>query len=232
MRTSMTTWAVRVGTAAAGVVAALVVAGVAYAHVEVQADPAVGGAPNAVVTFTAEAESFTAGIASVRVVLPAGIGNVSLKNAPTGWTLTPTADGYQVAGTALPKGQQAVHSITVAHLPNVAELTFKTLVTYSDGSVDRWIGERSAANPDPDNPAPILRLAPGEEPITDAPPPPTAAASPTPTAAAVTPAAAGAGTDDDNTWLWWVLGAVLVVLGAGAALLIRRRSKPTDGDDM
>lgn len=230
MSTSMSRWAGRVGAVGAGMVAALALAGTAYAHVEVEADPAVAGATNAALTFTAEAESPTAGVASVRVVLPTGIApsEVSLAKAPTNWTLTPSADGYQVGGPALPKGQQAVHSITVARLPNVAELPFKTLVTYSDGSVDRWIEERSAANPNPDHPAPVLKLAPGTQPATAAPTPAAAAAGPTLATNAASPTTGDTTDTGGASWLWWVLGAV-VVLGIGAAAL-RLRRLPARGD--
>lgn len=80
-------WVVRaLAAVVGGLVAALAFVGVAYAHVEVSADPAVEGASNAVVTFTAEAESPTSGVASVRVVLPAGLTaeDLSLNKAPDG----------------------------------------------------------------------------------------------------------------------------------------------------
>src|SRR5574342_1400402 len=96
-------WVGRLVAVAAGGLAALLMAGVAQAHTEVEVEPAVAGAANAVVTFAAEAESPSSGIASVRVVLPAGAhpdgippAEVTLVSAPTGWTLRPTADGYVV----------------------------------------------------------------------------------------------------------------------------------------
>jgi uncharacterized protein YcnI len=222
----MSRWAGRVGAVVAGLLAALMVTGIAYAHVEVEAEPAVGGSANAVVTFSAEAESSTAGIASVRVVLPAGIApsDVTLAKAPAGWTLTATADGYEVRGRALPKGTDAVHSVTVARLPNVAELTFKTLVTYSNGSVDRWIGGKSD-----ESPAPVLALTLGPEPT------PTTAAptsAPATTAPASVPAAPASAASDagGNAWVWLLLGAlalvvVVVVVAMAGAILTRRCAK-------
>src|SRR5215475_14370767 len=68
-RTGMGRWVARALAAVVGCLAAAVAfVGVAYAHVEVSADPPVEGATNAVVTFTAEAESPTSGVASVRIV--------------------------------------------------------------------------------------------------------------------------------------------------------------------
>jgi uncharacterized protein YcnI len=209
-----------------GVVAALAWAGIAFAHVEVEADPDVAGSTNAVVTFTAEAESSVAGITSVRILLPTGIapGDVSLKAAPAGWTLSPETDGYTVAGKALPKGTDVVHSIVVARLPNATQLVFKALVTYSDKTVDRWIEEKSASNPNPDHPAPVLALKPGSDTL----PTPTATATPGPVVNAAatqpTPAAAPSTSGGGTGWIWWVVGVVVVVSGVAAYALSRRRA--------
>jgi hypothetical protein len=208
-------WVARAFAAVVGcLVAAVAFVGIAYAHVEVSADPATEGATNAVVTFTAEAESPTSGVASVRIVLPAGLTaeDVSLNKAPDGWALTPAADGYTVAGPALPKGQEVVHSIIVTHLPDVPSLTFKAVVTYADGSADRWIDDKTAADPDPPHPAPVLQLAaPG-------------ARAPSPTVTATSAPAAAAGNSGTSAWVWWVIAAVVVA--AVALLLVRRRRSP------
>jgi uncharacterized protein YcnI len=218
-------WAGRLGAVLAGFVVALAMTGVAYAHVEVEANPAVAGSTDAVVMFSAEAESSTAGIASVRVVLPAGIApaDVTLKKAPSGWTLTTNADGYTVGGKALAKGQPAVHSVTVARLPDSTSLVFKTLVNYSDGTVDRWIEEPTTANPNPENPAPVLKLKPGTRPAPTSAPPTTVAASTAPAVtAAVSPA--GGGGDGGNAWVWWVVGALVVAAAVAIGLVMRQRS--------
>jgi len=209
-------WVARALAAVVGCLAAAVVfVGVAYAHVEVSADPAVEGATNAVVTFSAEAESPTSGVASVRIVLPSGLSaqDVSLNKAPDGWTLTPAADGYTVAGPALPKGQEAVHSIIVTHLPDAPSLTFKAVVTYADGSADRWIDNKTAADPDPPHPAPVLQLvAPG-------------ASAPNPGTTVTSAPAAAAGSSGSSSWIWWVVAAVVVVAIVLLVLLLLRRRR-------
>jgi hypothetical protein len=127
--------------AVAGLLGA-VVAGPAWAHVEVSADNPRAGATDVTVTFTGEAESTSAGISSERVVLPTGIkpADVRLAKAPSGWTLRATADGYVAAGKALPVGKDAVHAVTIAQLPvDASQLVFKVVETYGDGSVSRWI---------------------------------------------------------------------------------------------
>ncbi|MFD0275577.1 DUF1775 domain-containing protein [Kitasatospora sp. NPDC127111] len=159
----------RAATATAVVAGTLVVAVPAFAHVEVESETAQALAANATVTFTAEAESTTAGLAGFQVVLPEGIApaDVALADAPAGWTLAATADGYTVGGPALAPGKDAVYKITVKQLPDAGELVFKTLETYGDGRIDRWI-ELPKAGTKPEHPAPTLKLAaaaPGAAPI-------------------------------------------------------------------
>jgi uncharacterized protein YcnI len=224
----MVRWVRRFGAAVVGVVAALAVTGVAYAHVEVEAEPAVGGAA-AVVTFSAEAVSPSSGIKSVQIILPAGLSpaDVSLQSGPAGWTLTPTSDGYIVAGPALPKGRDAEHAIKVKALPNQAQVVFKALVTYTDNTVDRWIEEPSTANPNPNQPAPILKLTPGPSP-TPAPttePPATVAATTPPVTANATPIAAEGGLSP----FWWIIIVAFALIAAAAiAMGLRKRRANAD----
>jgi uncharacterized protein YcnI len=211
---------------AAGLVAALAVTGVAYAHTEVEIEPAVAGSTNAVMTVNAAAESNSAGVASIRVVLPAGIpsSSVTLRSGPTGWTLTPTEDGYSVGGPALPVGEDAVHAVTIAQLPDETRLVIKTLVNYTDGTVDRWIEEPTTANPQPENPAPVVTLAPNPnpQPTTTTAPASSAPATTAPTSSPG-PAAEDQPTGNDLGWLWWAVAAVVIVAAVTTAVLVRRR---------
>src|SRR6478609_7658459 len=136
-------------------------AGTAAAHVEVESPTAQALAVDAEVAFSAEGESSTAGISDVKVVLPAGLApaDVTLVGAPTGWTPTPTGDGYAVAGPALAPGAAAEWTVKVRQLPDAASLVFKTLVDYSDGHTDRWI-EIPQGDTKPQHPAPTLLLSP------------------------------------------------------------------------
>jgi uncharacterized protein YcnI len=228
----MTKWVGRFGTLAISVLAALAWAGVASAHVDVEADPPIAGAANALVTFTAEAESASAGITSVRVILPAGLSNsnVSLHKAPAGWRLSATSDGYSVGGASLPPGAEAAHSIIVSRLPDTNALVFKTLVNYSDGQVDRWIEEPSNANPNPGSPAPVLQLQPGPRPGVSPTTQPavttTVTPSITPAPATAAPATAPAQDQDGggSTWVWWLVTAAVVgAVGAGTWYAVARR---------
>lgn len=222
----MARWCLRTGAVMLGLVVAVAWAGVAHAHVEVSAQPAVAGSENAIVTFEAAAESSTAGISSVRIVLPQGIAptEVTLRTGPVGWTLTPTADGYTVGGPTLPRGRDVVHAVTVTRLPDATRLVFKALVNYSDGSVDRWIEEPTTANPNPDNEAPVLELQPGPRPTTPTAAPTTAAptsAAPNTAVAVTTPPEESGGIP----WLFWLLGGIaLVAAVVGGVAMMRRRT--------
>ncbi|RSM46796.1 hypothetical protein DMB66_49105 [Actinoplanes sp. ATCC 53533] len=219
--------------AAGGVVAAGVLATPALAHVEVDADKAQAGAQNVTLTFTGEAESVTAGIVSERVVLPAGINpaDVQLGKAPKGWKLTPGADGVTAAGPALKPRQDAVFALVVAQLPaDSTTLVFKTVESYSDGKVSRWIDVPEEGQPEPDNPAPVLKVKAAAAPATTSAAPPTAQPSSQPIpspAVSTTPAVASidAGSDDSRTGLWILLGVVVVAMAATALLLARRHGR-------
>ncbi|MFD3761272.1 DUF1775 domain-containing protein [Streptomyces sp. NPDC058622] len=221
----------RLGLGAAGALVALgVAAGPAAAHAGVTASDPRALAENVTLTFTSEAESDTAGIAELRVVLPKGIAPdaVTLKEAPEEWKLTATPDGYAIGGAALATGTDAEYSITVRQLPDEKSLVFKTLETYGDGKVSRWI-EVPTSGEKVDNPAPVLALraaAPGARPVAPSPSPsPTPSAAPPvqPSAAAPSaPAAPGpriSGEGDASSGTGFVVGGVaaVVLLAAGGA---------------
>jgi uncharacterized protein YcnI len=208
----------------------------AWAHVEVSADKPRAGATNVTVTFNGEAESDSAGIKSERVVLPAGItpDQVRLGKAPSGWTYTKAADGFTVGGKALKIGQDARFSVVIAQLPaNATELAFKTVETYGDGKVSRWIEIPQAGQPEPDNPAPVLKLAAAARPAPTTAAPTTAApttAAPTTgvpatsTEPAFTATPIAAEDSGSRTALWVAVAAVVVLAAAaGVAFALRRR---------
>jgi uncharacterized protein YcnI len=224
---------------AAVVVVVAAGAGPAAAHAEVTASDARALAENVTLTFTSEAESGDAGIKQLRVVLPQGIAPdaVALKDAPKGWKLTATDDGYTVGGAVLGVGTNAEHSITVRQLPDATSLPFKTIETYGDGEVSRWI-EVPSGGKEVDNPAPVLELkaaAPGAVLIAPSPSPSltpepsvssSAPAPSTPAAASTAPAVAAVAEDSgSNTGVIIAAVAVVVVLVVGAGVWWSRRSR-------
>ncbi|MFI6008682.1 DUF1775 domain-containing protein [Streptomyces sp. NPDC051243] len=213
----------------------------AAAHVEVEADKAQALAENVELTFVAESESATAGITELRVVLPEGIApaDVTYGEGPKGWKFTANDDGYTVKGPAVKTGEDAEYSVVVRQLPDAKELAFKTLQTYSDGKVDRWIELGEASGGGHGNEAPVLELkaaAPGAKPVSPSPTEsesPSAAPTPTATAeetdASPSPQAADTEKDDDGglsagAWTGIVAAIVVVAAAVGFAVVRRRGS--------
>ncbi|MEU9186763.1 DUF1775 domain-containing protein [Streptomyces sp. NPDC048484] len=231
----------RIGlTGAAALTAVLALAGPASAHSEVEADKPQALAENVTLTFVSEAESASAGFREVRVVLPEGIApaDVSLGKAPKGWSFKVTEDGYVVGGPALKTGVDAEYEVEIRQLPDAKEVAFKTVETYSDGEVSRWI-ELPGNGEEAEQPAPLLKLkaaAPGATPIAPSPSPsasptagstPSAAVTPSDATATATAAEAGAKKDDDGSSTGLVVGgavAAVLVLGGGAWWLTKRRA--------
>jgi len=208
-------------------------AGPAFAHVEVSADKTAAGAPDVTLTFTGEAENDKAGIKSERVVLPAGIdpAGVTLVKAPAGWTFTSAADGFTVGGTPLKIGVDAVWKVKIAKLPDgETRLSFKTLETYGDGSIVRWIEIQEPGQPEPDNPAPLVTLKPGPSAAaTSASPAPavgatSATSTTTPAQSPVAALPGDEGSGGTGTWWIWVIVAVVLIAGGGVLVLRRRNA--------
>lgn len=227
---------------AAALAAGLLLLGAApaSAHVEATAgDGAQAGDGPVTVAFVAEAESSTAGIASTKTQLPAGVLPewVSLAAGPPGWTLITTADGYEVGGAALAPGTNAEYTVSIGQLPaDRTELTFKTLVRYTDGQEDAWIEDPTPGNPEPQHPAPVVTVAPAAAPAaTTAPssaPASSAPASSAPASSAPATPTTSAQADaasDDGTPGWaialGVLAVALVLVGGLWVWRMRSRSR-------
>jgi uncharacterized protein YcnI len=212
----------------AGVVLALLLsAGPAAAHVVVRVEPAQAGARDAVVTFTAAAESDTAGISAVQVQLPDGIapGDVTLASGPPDWALTPGTDGYTVTGPPLPVGAEVSYAIRVRQLPDAPSVAFRTVQNYTDGRADRWIEVPAPGGAEPANPAPVATLAPaagGSSTPGPAPSSPTVAAAQPPDSTD-SPDAAGLADGGGVPGVVWVGIAVLAAAVAVAVIVMARR---------
>jgi uncharacterized protein YcnI len=220
---------------AAGI-AVVLAAGPALAHVEVEAAPARALATDALLSLTAEAESGSAGISGLRIQLPAGLvpGDLRLASAPAGWRLAGSGAVVTVSGPALPVGRSLRLGIRVRQLPDGRQLVLKTVQSYADGKQDAWIELPSAAVPEPDQPAPIVRLqaaAPGATALpratATAPAPTTSAAAPT-TPPGPTPRSSGSApaadpTDDGSVAVWMFGGVLAGIAVLGAIVLAARR---------
>lgn len=211
--------------------AVVLAAGPALAHVEVEATPARALATDALLSLTAEAESGTAGISGLRIQLPAGLvpADLRLASGPAGWRLTGTAGVVTVSGPALPVGRSLRLGIRVRQLPDDRQLVLKTIQSYTDGKQDAWIELPTASVPEPEQPAPIVRLqaaAPGATAVPRA-APATAVPSTTP-ASAPTPRTSGAAPvadpAEDGSVAVWMFGGVLAGIAVlGVIVLAARR---------
>jgi uncharacterized protein YcnI len=217
------------GTALAAT-AVLTAAGVASAHVTVHPDSYAKGATDGALTFRVPDESDTARTTKVQLFLPTDHPLLGVLVSPhDGWTAkvtdtklkTPvkTDDGTITdavseitwTGGKIGPGQYEDFDVAFGQLPDdTARLAFKTLQTYSDGKVVRWIEEATGGDEEPENPAPVLKLT--SETGTSAAPKASATAS---AASASDSTARGLG----------VAGLVVGVLGlaAGAFAVVRSR---------
>jgi uncharacterized protein YcnI len=225
---------------AAAFALAVATAGPAAAHAEVEAEGARALDQNVELTFSAESESASAGISKLEVILPQGLTpqDITYEEGPKGWKFAPTGRGYTVSGPKLAVGEDAEYVVTVRQLPDVKELVFKTLQTYSDGKVDRWIELEEQAEGDGHghgHPAPRLELkaaapdakpvspSPTEEPMTSA--PSSATASDEPAEKSPTEPRADDSKDDGMPVAVPLgIGAVVLVLSGGVWWLRNRRS--------
>ncbi|MDX3643001.1 DUF1775 domain-containing protein [Streptomyces sp. MB09-02B] len=201
----------------------------AAAHAEVEAEGARALDQNVELTFSAASESTTAGITKLEVILPKGLvpADITYEKGPDGWKFAPTSRGYTVSGEKRAVGEDVEYVVTVRQLPDAEALLFKTLQSYSDGKVDRWIEleEESEEDGHHGHPAPRLDLkaaAPGAKLVS---PTPTASEEPTtaaPTKEATAESDAGTpsaepaadSTDGDDGL------SPAVPLGIGAAVLV------------
>ncbi|MBL1093383.1 MULTISPECIES: YcnI family copper-binding membrane protein [Streptomyces] len=216
------------GIAAAGLLTA---AGSAFAHVTVHPDSYPKGATDGTLTFRVPNEENNASTTQVQVFLPTDhpIPSVLVTPEP-GWTAQvkttklknpiKTDDGTineavsQITWTKgrIQPGQYQDFDVAFGQLPDdTGQLAFKTLQTYSDGKVVRWIEEPKAGQAEPESPAPVLKLTKATDGAV-------ASASPAPKAAT---AAAG----DSTTRSLGIAGLIAGVLGIGTAAVALYRSR-------
>jgi uncharacterized protein YcnI len=167
----------------AGIALAVVVATAspAFAHVEIE-PPSLPKGGEDTIAFRVPNEEDNASTVKLEVQFPTDhpIPQV-LVNPPPGWTATvettklatpiQTDDGAVTeavsqitwSGGKIEPGQYERFEVLVGSLPtDVDQLEFKAVQTYSNGNVVRWIEDTPSSGPEPEHPAPILKLtAPG-----------------------------------------------------------------------
>ncbi|WNI16542.1 YcnI family copper-binding membrane protein [Actinacidiphila sp. ITFR-21] len=240
----------RAATVAALAGSAVLLAAVpAFAHVTVSPDAA-GKGGYSTVSFKVPNEEDSASTVKVEVILPTDhpIASVSVQPVP-GWTAqittvklaTPvTTDDGTVdraaaritwTGGKIAPGQFQQFPVSLGPLPTDTDsLSFKTLQTYSDGEVARWIEIPRPGRPEPQNPAPTLTLTAAAD----------GAAAGTATAAGTPPAAPAAdagkpvaasdavGGSDGTARALGIIGIVVGAIGVGFGVFAGRRRRPAN----
>ncbi|GGO49333.1 membrane protein [Streptomyces daqingensis] len=154
-------------------------AGPALAHVSVDPEEAEQGGYS-VVNFKVPNERDDAATTKVEVNLPADQPLASVMPQPVpGWDVKVTKSeldkpiemhGEKIdeavtkitwTGGKIGKGEFQQFPVSMGELPKDADqIVFKALQTYEDDEVVRWIEEPKEGEPEPENPAPVLKLAP------------------------------------------------------------------------
>ncbi|MER6121698.1 YcnI family protein [Streptomyces sp. NPDC001795] len=243
----------------AGTVAALTAAGVltaagaAFAHVTVHPGSYAKGATDGVLTFRVPNEEDTAATTKVQVFLPTDHPVLGVLVTPQdGWTAqvtttklkTPvkTDDGTITdavseitwTGGRIRHGQYQDFNVAFGQLPDDADqLTFKTLQTYSDGNVTRWIEETPKGGQEPENPAPVVQLtAKGTAEDSGSAATASTGTSEKPSAS-TTAKAASTSTDDSTARGLGIAGLVVGILGLAAAgfAIARGRTGGSSGSE-
>lgn len=169
----------RTGTVAALTMAGvLAAAGAAFAHVTVHPESYAKGATDGVLSFRVPNEEDTASTTKVQVFLPTDHPLLGVLVTPqAGWTakvtttklkkpvktddgtITDAVSEITWTGGRIRHGEFQDFDVAFGQLPDdTGRLSFKTLQTYSDGNVARWIEETKEGADEPENPAPVLTL--------------------------------------------------------------------------
>ena len=224
------------GTALAAT-AVLTAAGVASAHVTVHPDSYAKGATDGALSFRVPDESDTASTTKVQLFLPTDHPLLGVLVSPhDGWTATVTDTKLKTpvrtddgtitdavseitwAGGKIAPGHYEDFDVAFGQLPDdTAQLTFKTLQTYSDGKIVRWIEEAAKGDEDPENPAPVLKLTAAT----------TTSGTAARTASKTSVATSEASASDSTARGLGVAGLVVGVLGLAAGVFAVLRGRRT-----
>ena len=233
-------------TTAASAIAVLGFAAAAQAHVTVDPSEAPQGG-YAKLSFRVPDENDSASTTKIQVFLPTDepVAEVLVEPVP-GWTaqvattklanLITTDDGDQVteaisqvtwtatsADSAIKPGQFEEFPISLGPLPKSGSMTFKTLQTYSDGNVVRWIDLSTPGQAEPEHPAPMVKLtAAGGASATS-----TSTSTPTITSQTASTPPTVSSSSNAVPLTISIIAAVIALAGLALAAMAYKRSRPT-----
>jgi uncharacterized protein YcnI len=220
--------------AALSVTVVLAVGGVASAHIN--PDPtAVEAGSTATVGFTIEHGCDGSPTTVLKFAIPEGVTGVA-PVGKEGWTTTVTGNVVEFTGGPLAPDQHDHFDITFTAPSQPGDIRFPVIQTCETGEL-AWIEVAAEGAPEPDHPAPTLKVTDGPPTSADLVPEAEGAdanataatgGAPTDTGATVVPVAATvapAANDSSNTGtIVVVVVVVAVVLIGGGVLLARRRN--------
>ncbi|MET8627618.1 YcnI family protein [Kitasatospora sp. NPDC004669] len=242
---------------ALGAAAVLLIAGPASAHVTVQPSSVPKNATDQTFAFRVPNEDDKNSTVKVEIDFPTDHPIPSALVAPVpGWTdtiqttklATPihTDDGditdvvSQIVWTGgqIAPGHYQDFTVDLGALPDGTDkVVFKALQTYSDGNIVRWIDEARDGQPEPKNPAPVLKLtaatADGDSAASGAKAEPSAKADQSAKAepSSQTATTAAKSSSDSTARALGIAGIVVGVLGAAAGVVLGRRGRRADGSN-
>jgi uncharacterized protein YcnI len=171
---------------AATVLASMLFATPAWAHVTVHPETLPAGSADIELTFRVPNERDNADTVGLQVFIPADLPLLTVDVLPVpGWSAkvdtrtlaTPitTDDGtvdqvvsdisWTATAGGIAAGQYEDFTIAAGRGPGrPGAVIFKSLQTYSSGEVVRWIQVASSQDPNPDSPAPVLTVTPASTP--------------------------------------------------------------------
>ena len=199
--------------------------GIASAHVD--PDPiAMEGGTSGTVAFNVEHGCSGSPMTDLKIKIAAGVTNVKVVDKP-GWTGTVSGSTIEFKGGTLAADKPDHFDITLTVPSQAGDLHFPAIEMCEKGEID-WIEIAADGAPEPEFPAPTLKITQGPPtsaeltPVTDAPEATAAGGTVTPVSATVAAPAPSKSSSNSGTVVV-VIVVVVVLIGAGVVLTRRQR---------
>jgi len=216
-------------TTAATAAVVLLAGGIASAHIA--PDPiALQAGTKATVQFKVEHGCNGSPTISLKFKIPASVTDAA-GVAKDGWTSTLTGDTLEFKGGPLAPDKEDNFGISFTAPATAGDINFPIIQTCEKGEI-AWIEIQAAGAPEPENPAPTIKITAGPPTSAELTPAPEEPEATTPGTAAATGSGsvvatvADPGSDSSNTGaiVGVVIGVVIVVAGGGWLLARRKKA--------